>query len=202
MEEIMNNTAGQANDLRRVVKANEDIKKVIRISSGVNLVALNAMLVAKRSGERSRGFAVVSSELRVFSHNLDGAMSGLGTLIFELVRDAAAMQKQRQEHGRLLAIMAQGKRMRELVEPALARVDVRICGTVQEIGRDWQKLRLQLNRVLQLCETGGSLARSAKIEAVYGGDMSTILKQVASRIEETVNEIFATLKLLRTQLAE
>ena len=200
MEEIRGNS--QADDLRRVVKANEDIKKVIRISSGVNLVALNAMLVAKRSGERSRGFAVVSSELRVFSHNLDGAMSGLGTLIFELVRDAAAMQKQRQEHGRLLAIMVQGKRMRELVEPALARVDERICGTVQEIGRDWQKLRLQLNRVLQLCETGGSLARSAKIEAVYGGDMSAILKQVANRIEETVNEIFSTLKLLRTQLAE
>lgn len=200
MEEIRGNS--HAADLRRVVKANEDIKKVIRISSGVNLVALNAMLIAKRSGERSRGFAVVSSELRVFSHKLDGAMSGLGTLIFELVSDAAAMQKQRQEHGHLLAIVAQGKRMRELVAPALARVDERISGTVQEIGRDWQKLSLQLNRVLQLCETGGSLARSAKIEAVYGGDMSNILKQVASRIEETVNEIFSTLKLLRTQLAE
>ena len=75
-EEIRDNTACQATELSRVVKANEDIKKVIRISSGVNLVALNAMLVAKRSGERSRGFAVVSSELRVFSRKLEGAMTG------------------------------------------------------------------------------------------------------------------------------
>lgn len=198
----MGSIASQASGLHRAVKANEDIKKVIRISSGVNLVAINAMLVAKRSGERSRGFAVVSSELRIFSRNLEVAMTGLGALIFELVRDAAAMQKQRQERSHFLVILAQGRQMREWVEPALARVDERLRGTEQEIGRDWQKLRLQLNRALQLCESGGSLSRSAKIEAVYGGDMSTTLKQVANQIEETVNEIFSTLKLLRMQLAE
>ncbi|TAJ77842.1 MAG: hypothetical protein EPO42_09270 [Gallionellaceae bacterium] len=202
MGEIMATGAHQTRDLYRVVKANEDIKKVIRISSGVNLVAINAMLVAKRSGERSCGFAVVSSELRVFSHKLEGAMTGLGTLIFELVSDAAAMRKQQKERSHFLSLGAQGKPMRELVQAALARVDERICGTEQEIDKDWHKLGLQLNRVLQLCETGGSLSRSAKIEAVYGGNMSGTLKQVANQIEDTVNEIFSTLKLLRMQLAE
>lgn len=198
----MDSTASQADDLRRVVQANEVIKKVIRISSGVNLVALNAMLIAKRSGERSRGFAVVSSELRVFSRKLEGAMTGLGALIFELVRDAAAMRKQLHERHHLLNIPAREQQMREIMEPVLARMDERMHKTRGQIERDWHKLRLQLNRVLQLCETGGSLARSAKIEAVYGGDMSATLKQVANQIEETVNEIFSTLKLLRTQLAE
>jgi hypothetical protein len=197
-----NRDDGQASDLRRVVKANEDIKKVIRISSEVNLVALNAMLVAKRSGEKSRGFAVVSSELRVFSRKLEGAMTGLGALIFELVRDAAAMRKQHHERRHLLNIQARGHRMRELMEPVRARVDDRMRVTRGEMAQDWHKLQLQLNRVLQLCETGGSLSRSAKIEAVYGGDMSATLKQVANQIEETVNEIFSTLKQLRTQLAE
>ena len=202
MGEIKINTACQATELRRVVQANEDIKKVIRISSGVNLVALNAMLVAKRSGEKSRGFAVVSSELRVFSRKLEGAMTGLGTLIFNLVRGAAAMQKQRHERGHFLNTLARGQQMQELVEPVLARMEEHTRKTGEEIGRDWHQLRLQLNRVLQLCESGGSLSRSAKIEAVYGGDMSTTLKQVANQIEETVNEIFSTLKLLRSQLAE
>lgn len=202
MGEVVGNIVSQASVLHRVVKTNEEIKKVIRISSGVNLVALNAMLVAKRSGERSRGFAVVSSELRIFSHNLGDAMTGLGALIFELVRDAAAMQKQQQERGHLLSIVAQGKQMHELVKPALARIDERIRETGELIGKDWHKLRLQLNRVLQLCEAGGSLSRSAKIEAVYGGEMSVTLKQVANQIEETVNEIFSTLKLLRMQLAD
>jgi len=202
MEMIENSATSQASDLCRVAKANEDIKKVIRISSGVNLVALNAMLTAKRAGERSRGFAVVSSELRAFSHKLEAAMTGLGTLIFELARDAASMRKQHHERRHLLNIHAQKHQMRELMEPVLARMDERMHKTGEEIGRDWQRLRLQLNRVLQLCEAGGSLSRSAKIEAVYGGDMSVTLKQVANQIEETVNEIFSTLKLLRSQLSE
>lgn len=202
MEEIGNDDMSQTSDLHRVVTANEDIKKVIRISSGVNLVALNAMLTAKRSGERSRGFAVVSSELRVFSRKLEGAMTGLGALIFELVRDAAAMRKQHHERRHLLNIHAPKHSKRELLEPVLARMDERMQKTGEDLARGWCKLRLQLGRVLQLCETGGSLSRSAKIEAVYGGEMSATLKQVANQIEETVNEIFSTLKLLRTQLAE
>ena len=193
---------GQADDLRRVVNANEDIKKVLRISSEVNLVALNAMLVAKRSGEKSRGFAVVSTELRAFSPKLESAITGLGALISGLVRDAATMQKQNRERRHLLNSVAQGGRARELVEPMLARKEDAMRATGREIRADWHKLQLQLGRALQLCETGGALSRSAKIEAVYGGDMSATLKQVAIQIEETVNDIFVTLKQLRAQLAE
>lgn len=193
---------GKADDLRRVVSVNEEIKKVIRISSEVNLVALNAMLVAKRSGERSRGFAVVSSELRVFSRKLEEAMTSLGSLIFGLVRDAAAMQKQNRERRYWLNTMAGGDAARELAQPLLRHKEASMLSTGQTIRRDWGRLQLQLSRALQLCETGGSLSRSAKIEAVYGGEMSATLKQVANQIEETVNQIFATLKLLRGQLAE
>lgn len=193
---------GEADDLRRLVRANEGIKHVIRISSEVNMVALNAMLVAKRSGERSRGFAVVSSELRVFSRKLEGAMTALGSLVFGLVRDAAAMQKQNRERRLWLKTMAQGRATRHLLQPMLCRKEDSMRSTGQDIRHDWNRLQLQLGRALQLCETGGALSRSAKIEAVYGGEMSATLKQVAERIEETVNQIFATLKLLRTQLAE
>lgn len=202
MEEVMDDTAGPVVDLRRVVKANEDIKKVIRTSSWVNLVAINAMLIAKRSGERSSGFSVMSSELRVFSHKLEGTLTGLGNLIFGLVRDAAAMQKQCHEWNHLRATMAHGPLMQERVEPTLKNKEEIINEIRKAIRQDWRNLQLQLNCILQLCETGGFLSRSAKIEAVYGGEMSVTLKQVANKIEETVNEIISTLQLLRTQLAE
>jgi hypothetical protein len=202
MDEIMEYTTDQTVDLRRVVKASEAIKKVIRISSGVNLVALNAMLIAKRSGERSRGFAVMSSELRVFSRKLEVAMNELGTLIFELVQDAAAMQKQLHEYNHLRATLERGHQMRIRVEPVLARKEEKMSGIGVVLRRDWKNFQLQLNCVLQLCETGGFLSRSAKIEAVYGGIMSATLKQVANKIEETVHEIISTLQLLRMQLAE
>lgn len=193
---------GSADDLRRVVTVNEEIKKVIRISSEVNLVALNAMLVAKRSGEGSRGFAVVSSELRMFSRKLEEAMTGLGAMVFGLVGDAAAMQKQIRERRHWLNTMEGGDAARDLAQPMLRHKEESMRLTEQTIRRDWRRLQLQLGRALQLCETGGSLSRSAKIKAVYGGEMSATLKQVANQIEETVNQIFVTLKLLRGQLAE
>lgn len=202
MENIENETAVQPNEMHRIVKANEEIKKVVRISSGVNLVALNAMLIAKRSGGKSRGFAVVSSELRVFSHRLEEAMTGLGALIFELVRDTSAMQKHHHERHHMRIALARDGKLRDLVGPMLARREEAMRETGAAIRKDWHKLQLQISRVLQLCEIGGALSRSAKIEAVYGGDASATLKQVANQIEETVNEIFATLKSLRTQFSE
>ena len=193
-------TASQAANLRQAVKANEDVKKVIRISSEVNLVAINAMLVAKRSGERSRGFGVVSSELRLFSRKLESAMARLGTLIFGLVRDASAMQKQSRGRRHLLNTMAQSGRVKELVEPMLMRKEDAVRKTGHIIETNWQTLQFHLARALQLCETGNALVRSAKIEAVYGGDMSMTLGQVATQIEEAVNEILATLKQLQSNL--
>lgn len=192
----------QKSGLHRIARANEDIKKVIRVSSSVNLVALNAMLIAKRSGEKSRGFAVVSSELRVFSRKLEAAMTGLGVLVSALVRSVAATQKQQHELLHLLRIHAKQHQASEMMEPVLVRMEKRMLTIQEDVAQGWEKLRLQLNRILQLCETGGSLSRSAKIEAVYGGDMSVTLKQVAGQVDEIMSEIFSILKLLRTQLAE
>lgn len=191
----------QASDLHRVVKVNEEIKKVIRVSSEVNLVALNAMLIAKRSGEKSRGFRVVSSELRVFSRKLDEVMNSLGALVFGLINDAASIRKQARTCRYLLTTMDQGGSTKELLAPIISRKEEEMRGTGQVIQRDWDKLLLQLNRALQLCEMGDALSRSAKIEAVYGGDMSPTLKQVANQIDLTVNGILSTLKLLKTKLA-
>lgn len=191
----------QASDLHRVVQVNEEIKKVIMASSEVNLVALNAMLIAKRSGEKSRGFRVVSSELRVFSRKLDGVMNSLGALVFGLINDAARIRKQARTYRYLLAATGQGESAKELLAPIISRKEEEIRCINQMIQKDWGRLLLQLNRALQLCEMGDALSRSAKIEAVYGGDMSATLKQVASQIDLTVGNILSTLKLLKTQLA-
>ncbi len=183
-------------DLHRLVKINEEIKKVIQISSTVNLVALNAMLIAKHSGIKSRGFAVVSSELRNFSRQLEATMNGLGSLILQLIVDMVALRKNQMQKRHLLKVNS------PTMKSVLERMDNRISASSEISKRDWNKLRLQIHRILQLCESGGSLSRIAKIEAVYGGETTISLKKVANQIEMTVNEIFSSLKLLRMQLAE
>jgi hypothetical protein len=52
---------------------------------------------------------------------------------------------------------------------------------------------------VQLVELGSVLARSAKIEAAYGGQFSTALMQVSSDFERTIGEIQRSLEKLTRQ---
>ena len=54
----------------------------------------------------------------------------------------------------------------------------------------------------QLVELGSVLARSAKIEAAYGGPFSTALMQVSSDFERTIGEIMRSLENLSKQQDE
>jgi hypothetical protein len=197
MKDIVSEAAA---DLHRVVRINEEIKKVVRISSEVNLVALNAMLTAKRSGEKSRGFGVVSSELRVFSGKLEHFMIDLETPIFELLKGVAQLLKQARVQRHFVAAMRGGDSAKRLLTPVLMRKEAELAAGGEKVKRDWSRLAMLLKRALQLCEMGGALSRSAKIEAVYGGDMTASLKQVSNQIEQTVESILAIIKALRTEM--
>lgn len=197
MKNIVNEAAS---DLHRVVRINEEIKKVVRISSEVNLVALNAMLTAKRSGEKSRGFGVVSSELRVFSGKLEHFMTDLEAPIFELLKGVAQLLKQARIQRHFAASLRGGDNARRLLAPVLARKEAELAAGGEMVKRNWRRLSILLSRALQLCETGGALSRSAKIEAVYGGDMTASLKQVSNQIEQTVESILSIIKALRTEI--
>jgi len=185
-----------------MVQVNEEIKKVTSLSFGVNMVALNAMLVSKRAGDRSRGFGVVSSELRIFSGKLRDVMNGLGLRIFDLINDVAAMQKQSHERDHMNRAMGQGDKIREFMGASIARKEMHLVQIIQAMEKDRDHLLLQVRRTLQLSDMGTSLARSAKIESVYAGDMSDTLKQVANQIEGIVEEILGILIALEARLAE
>ena len=200
--EIISDTHSQILSLSWMVQVNEEIKKVTNLSFGVNLVALNAMLVSKRAGERSRGFGVVSSELRIFSSKLREAMSGLGLRIFDLVNEVAAMQKQSHERDHLQRAMRQGDEMREFIGASFVRKEEALLQLTQSMEHERNHLLRHISRTLQLCDMGTALARSAKIESVYGGDMSDTLKQVSGQIEGTIEEILGILIALESRLAK
>ncbi|HXU94224.1 MAG TPA: hypothetical protein VFP33_11285 [Gallionella sp.] len=189
-----------SNGLTRMAIANEHVKEVLRVSAEVNLVALNAMLAAHSAGEGSCGFGVVSSELRALSRSLDREMLNLVETFSGVVRDTAGMQKQRRIL-RLLNRANQGEQAAGLLGDLLSRKE----NELQEAGRMIRDRQLavgsQVDRTLRLCATGHALARSAKIEAVYGGAMVATLRQVANQIEDAVSQILATLKQIQVQMA-
>ncbi|MEW6563288.1 MAG: hypothetical protein AB1400_08685 [Pseudomonadota bacterium] len=198
----MSHTTGQAADLHRMIVVNESIKEVIRVSAALNMVAINAMLVAKRAGVRSSGFSVVSSELRSFSRKLIEEMHRLGEEIAVLVRDTADLQKLERMHRLLDATLAQHAVNAGYLAAARQRNREVLQAVAQNVEADVRHLLLLLTRSMKLCDTGYTLARSAKVEAVYGGEMSHALRQVADRIEASVTPITPLLKSLCANLKE
>ncbi|WP_265948696.1 chemotaxis protein [Dechloromonas sp. A34] len=183
-------------DLLRIVRINEQIKRVVGVSFKINIMALNAIFLAKRAGTAARGFGVLSNELRVFSQDLRTCMESLTRLIHACVNEVSVvLQNNRQM--RLLGKAA------ELAprQPALIAVRQRRSRADEEHAQQLGRLRRQLKRALedafQMVELGGVLAKSAKIEAAYGQSHAAALSQVSGEFDEVVEEIRAALESLR-----
>ena len=88
-------------DLLRIVRINEEIKSVVNVAFKINIMALNAIFLAKRAGTAARGFGVLSNELRVFSQDLRDCMLALTGLVHGCVNDVSLML-QDIRHTRLL----------------------------------------------------------------------------------------------------
>lgn len=196
MSEHVNRQVNQGDQLRRTARINEEIKQVVRISTGINLTAVNAMLVAKRAGERSRGYGVVSGELRNFSSKLEDSMAATTALVCGMVRDVAFLLNQSRSQRQIDRAVGASERAAAHLGDAIAR-KARIASEsrmkLQGLGHT---LARQVHGSMRLCRTGSTLARSARIEAVYGGDMATTLGQVSREVEDRMVELLETLKSL------
>jgi hypothetical protein len=83
--------SGAALDLLRIVRINEEIKRVVSVAFKINIMALNAIFLAKRAGNAALGFGVLSNELRVFSRDLRESMMSLTQLIHDLVGEVSVI---------------------------------------------------------------------------------------------------------------
>ena len=55
-------------ELRRIVRINEEIKSVVSTAFKINLMAMNAIFLAKRAGQSALGFGVLSNESVSYTH--------------------------------------------------------------------------------------------------------------------------------------
>lgn len=170
--------------LIKVVEINEELKHVRNIAMGMPVLAINAMLTAKRAGGAVKGFGVASSELRIFSSRLTISMENISVHISAMVGDVARLLHARRVEVIMLAIEGHNG-----VSAALMRYRLQREERMAILEKDWKELTVHIRRALQLSETGRSLGRSARIEAVYGGKMAGALRMVADSINEMVERI-------------
>jgi hypothetical protein len=177
-----------AENMRRVAGVNEEIKKIVQVSHELSVEAINAMLAARRAGSAVRGFAVVTTELRGFSGKLQLLMDELTRDMAELVREVAGLSKEMRARRHLSAALAMSGGQAGMAA-TVARVDTELARLGTENMAMWGSVQRVIERAVLLCEVGRALARGAKIEAVYGGALSSQLSQVGAVIERTIEQI-------------
>ncbi|MFN4342945.1 MAG: methyl-accepting chemotaxis protein [Azonexus sp.] len=181
-------------DLLRIVHINEEIKSVVNVAFRINIMALNAIFLAKRAGAAARGFGVLSNELRVFSQDLRDCMALLTSLVHGCVNDVSRML-QDIRHTRLLRQAAE--RANGRMAEVLVRREHENARHAASLASQRKQLQRALEDAFRLVELGGVLAKSAKIEAAYGQSFAMPLSQVSGEFDAIVGEIRASLESLR-----
>lgn len=188
-------------ELRRLVRINEEIKTIVARAFKINLMAMNAIFLAKRAGQSALGFGVLSNELRRFAMDLQKQMTQLREMTYGSVATVTALVKQ----ARLNRVLERARKEstgigRGIIDEFLrGRHGLVHTRHREQIGALNRRLNQMIADTTQLVELGSVLARSAKIEAAYGGPFSVALMQVSSDFEHTIGEIQRSLESLSKQ---
>jgi hypothetical protein len=188
-------------ELRRIVRINEEIKSVVATAFKINLMAMNAIFLAKRAGQTALGFGVLSNELRRFAMDLQKQMSLLREMTYGSVTTVTALVKQARLNRMLERTRKESTGVgRNLIDEFMrTRHGVGFSRQRDQIASLNRRLLQMIADTTQLVELGSVLARSAKIEAAYGGAFSASLMQVSSDFERTIGEIQRSLESLSKQ---
>lgn len=188
-------------ELRRIVRTNEEIKSVVATASRINLMAMNAIFLAKRAGQTALGFGVLSNELRRFAMDLQKQMALLREMTYGSVATVTALVKQARINRVLERTRKEsGGSGRTLIDEFMrTRHGVSSVRHREQIAALNRRLNQMIADTAQLVELGSVLARSAKIEAAYGGPFAVALMQVSSDFERTIGTIQRSLENLTKQ---
>lgn len=175
------------NDLRLIVKINEEVKSIVALARRIDRLALNAILLSRRAGRVALGFGVIADELRRFSKELTQCMQALMSLSYGSVGTVSSFERQ--------------KRLAHLVERTQVQLDgagvsrklttrtLNVSALNAELHSTFVQLQQMLLTADESSRFGSVIARSLKIEATYGGGHSTLLSQVADEFSQLIDTI-------------
>jgi methyl-accepting chemotaxis protein len=187
---------GSALDLLHIVRINEEIKSVVAVAFKINIMALNAIFLAKRAGTAALGFGVLSNELRSFSGQLRETMLSLNALIHASVAEVSVLLLD-SRYSAIFEKTAKEAQSSVRLRAVLDRREARTAEYRAKLSVLRRSLRSSVDDAYRLVELGGVLAKSAKIEAAYGAAFSVSLSQVSGEFDGIVEEIRGSLDTLR-----
>ena len=183
-------------ELQRVTALKEGIKNIAIHAFQINLLGINAIVLAKQFGEKARAFGVISKELREFSQSLRQQMQGLASMSSELV--SLATQELKLE--RQLSLLQQAQS--QLDNPATLTLCINQCQYTtstlnRQIAQAHQRMHAWLEGAYQVCLFGSVIARSAKIEAAYARGMGIGLTEASDEFADYIDQVLPNLEILK-----
>lgn len=175
------------NDLLRIVRINEDVKRVVTSTRKINILALNAILLSRRAGKSAVGFAVISNELRIFSKDLAACMKHL----IKLSHSSLSVVSHFQRYKRINTLWdhTQANSHHPAVTKPLNQSNEKLHQMQQELNTAYSALSRFMDDAESMGRFGSVIARSLKIEATYGGEFHSILAQIATEFSQYIDAI-------------
>lgn len=165
-------------DLNGVSAVSDQIRHIARQAFLMQIQAANAIVMTRSNGVRVPGFEVVSEQMRELSRELGSclaALRGATVLWLRVVSREVALARSLE----ILAVTARcSPAAARAAQPVLARVQAeRLADRATELAR--RRFVVVLDDARRLAATGCVLARTAKLEAVYGNGIAGQLAEAA-----------------------
>lgn len=173
-----------------VTHINELTKKIVWISGQVNLAALNAMLLSRKGGDKTVGFAAVTKELRMFTLNLERQMKhlsdSLNHLIFEL-----SSSKKKHHHYHLMNLALENAKRSSYIDLQLMtqRLKIEKISLDDGIANAINRVIKELDKSATVCIVGQNLAVLSKIESQTGDQYQAALANVSDTIDNIISSV-------------
>lgn len=184
------------NDISVILELNEELKELHKKTDQISMIALNAMLMARKNNKAEQGFAVVTTELRTFCSELSNRSKKLSSYIFRIVLQLSNQLKFQNYH-RIIEKTQHLSCQSNINNPSLNRMIEQHKSQGNELQRSLdqikQELLVELDRTIKRCEIGESLGVLAKVES-QSGQGKGALRLVADQISKSMDEIQVTLK--------
>lgn len=185
-------TSSGVSALHQSVLIHEEVKMVVRNCFEINLMGLNAILLAKKAGESARGFGVISGELRLLSLELQAAMQRLGELTQELLALATQRLQAERRLARLSDAAEHSEQLQQILAPAIEQAQSKMGHLLEA-----KLFRECLEDANRTCTFGLVLARSARIESAYSGTMRSVLAELSETFAQKIEAVLPRLDSLQ-----
>lgn len=186
-------------DLNRMAAVSDQIRHLASQGLRMQLHATNARVMTRSTTTRVPGFEVVSEQMRQLSRELQACLADLRAATVRWLRIVSHQLVREREVATLVRAAAMTPNAERRARPVLDALEAasRQDATARAARRAFIAV---LDEARRLAATGCVIARTAKLEATYGGDLAGPLAEAATEFTGLADSVDDAVRTIATRL--